>query len=130
MLAASRYPILMANETASGWTASQNWDDEPDNAATVANTKFHNINATEPYGGKDFWAYFTYTVSMSYAFGRAPRSKSSAGDQAADMHVGYLDDEVLLGIGADDAGQTFARVKAEDLVQCMRACPGRKIKHD
>ena len=41
------------------------------------------------------------------------------------MHVGYLDDEVVLGIGVDDKGQAFSRVLAGELVQCLRACPGR-----
>lgn len=113
----------MANETASGWSASENWDDDTTNAALVAVTKDRHANATEPFGGKDFWAYFTYTVSMAYAWGRKPRA-GRAGDEAQDMHVGYLDDEVVLGIGVDDKGQVFSRVRAGELVGCMRACPG------
>ena len=69
------------------------------------------------------WADFTYTVSMAYAWGREPR-KGGKGDEAEDMHVGYLDDEVVLAIGVDDAGSVFGRVKAGELVQCMQACPG------
>ena len=123
MLGISRHPILMFNETASGWSASENWSDNPANVANVATTKRFNPNATEPFGGKDYWAYFTYTVSLSYAWGRAPRN-GHPGDEAHDMHVGYLDDEVLLAIGVDDEGQAFSRVKAGYLVQCLRACPG------
>ncbi|KAL8826778.1 MAG: hypothetical protein Q9170_007273 [Blastenia crenularia] len=118
MLGISQHPILMANETASGWTQSQNWDDDADNAATVAYTKMHS-NSTEPYGGKGYWAYFTYTVSIAYAWG------STGLDEVGDMHVGYLDDEVVLGIGIDDKGQGFTKARASDLVQCLRACPGR-----
>ncbi|KAI4166862.1 MAG: hypothetical protein LQ343_007683 [Gyalolechia ehrenbergii] len=118
MLGISQHPILMANETASGWTESQNWDDYPDNAATVAHTKMHR-NTTEPYGGKEYWAYFTYTVSIAYAWARTGM------DEVGEKNVGYLDDEVVLGIGIDDKGQGFARAKAGDLVQCLRACPGR-----
>lgn len=125
MLGISRYPVLMGNETASGWSASENWDDDPANVKIVARAKEVAANATEPYGGKDFWAYFTYTVSISYAWGRQPRAVNDGGDEAQDMHVGYLDDEVLLAIGVDDKGQAFSRVKAGDLVQCLRACPGR-----
>ena len=136
MLGVSKHPLLMANETASGWTQSQNWDDDPTNRKHVTSTKklqqaenigaFKNrdggrvvVNATEPYGGKGYWAYFTYTVSISYAWGRE-------GDEVGDKNVGYLDDEVVLGIGVDDKGQGFARVKARDLVACLRACPGRE----
>ncbi|KAL8690168.1 MAG: hypothetical protein Q9224_004470, partial [Gallowayella concinna] len=79
----SKHPILMANETVSGWTESQNWDDDPVNVAMVAAFKekhhivrdlLHNTTTTsnsssssqttisqEPYGGKPYWAYFTYT---------------------------------------------------------------------
>ncbi|KAL8716749.1 MAG: hypothetical protein Q9181_008393, partial [Wetmoreana brouardii] len=118
VLGISQHPILMANETTSGWTQSQTWDDDPANAATVAHTKMHK-NATEPYGGKDYWAYFTYTVSIAYAWAR------TGIEEVGDMSVGYLDDEVVLGIGIDDKGQGFARARAGDLVQCLRACPGR-----
>ncbi|KAL8972141.1 MAG: hypothetical protein Q9197_002915 [Variospora fuerteventurae] len=118
MLGISQHPILMANETASGWTESQNWDDEPANAAAVVHSKMHK-NTTEPYGGKDYWAYFTYTVSIAYAWAR------TAMDEAGEKNVGFLDDEVVLGIGIDDKGQGFARARAGDLVQCLRACPGK-----
>lgn len=118
MLGISQHPILMANETASGWTESQNWDDDPANAATVVHTKMRR-NTTEPYGGKEYWAYFTYTVSIAYAWARTGM------DEVGEKNVGYLDDDVVLGIGIDDKGQGFARAKAGDLVQCLRACPGR-----
>lgn len=125
MLGISRHPVLMSNETASGWSASENWDDDPANAKVVNMTKATDANASEPYGGKDYWAYFTYTVSISYAWGRKPRIDKDGGDKAQDMHVGYLDDEVLLAIGVDDKGQAFSRAKAGSLVQCLRACAGR-----
>ena len=125
VLGVSHFPISMANETARGWSESQNWDNDPANAAIVAATKEQNpLNSTEPYGGNSYWAYFTYTVSISYAYGREPR-KGSKGDESEDMHVGYLDDEVVLAIGVDDAGQVFSRVKTRDLVSCLKACPGR-----
>ncbi len=129
MLGISQHPILMSNETASGWLPSENWSDNSTNNAIVAATKENNPNATEPFGGNDWWAYFTYTVSITYAWGR-PSIAGRAGDEAGDMHVGYLDDEVLLAIGVDDKGQAFSRVKAGDLVQCLRACPGRVKNED
>ena len=126
MLGISKHPLLMANETASGWSPSENWDDDASKRETVstANNPKHNameekvVNATQPYIGKGYWAYFTYTVSISYAWGRER-------DEVEDKNVGYLDDEVVLSIGVDDKGQTFARVGAGDLVQCLRACEGK-----
>ncbi|KAI4274077.1 MAG: hypothetical protein L6R38_006182 [Xanthoria sp. 2 TBL-2021] len=137
LLGISKHPILMANETASGWTESENWSDDPVNVETVetfknqhhvvnhlGNNSTHNINSTnslslEPYGGKGYWAYFTYTVSIAYAWERGNN------EEVGDKNVGFLDDEVVLAIGIDDKGQGFARAKAADLVQCLRACPGR-----
>ena len=124
MIGLSQHPILMANETTSGFPPSQMWADDPTNNEIVEHTKNTNPNATEPFGGKGQWAYFTYTVSMAYAWGRAPRG-GAAGDEAQDMHAGYLDDEVILGIGVDDMAQAYSRFKAGELVQCLRACPGR-----
>ena len=126
ILGISEHPVLMSNETASGWSASENWNDDPANAKIVAMAKKTAANASEPYGGKGYWAYFTYAVSISYAWGREPRAAKDGGDEAQDMHVGYLDDEVLLAIGVDDKGQAFSRAKAASLVQCLRACPGRR----
>ncbi|KAL8637934.1 MAG: hypothetical protein Q9226_009056 [Calogaya cf. arnoldii] len=126
----------MANETASGWTESENWNDDPVNAEVVEKFNQHShhagINSTytnsttdtmfmEPYGGKGYWAYFTYTVSIAYAWGRGNN------EEVGDKNVGYLDDEVVLAIGIDDRGQGFARAKAAELVQCLRACPGRAV---
>lgn len=128
MLGTSQHPILLANETASGFPAHENWDDDPENAKIVASNKPNKkprILEADPammetYGGKGYWANFTYTVSIAYASGR--KGKQEIGD----MNVGYLDDEVILGIGVDDGGQVFSRVKAVVLLQCLKACPGRR----
>ncbi|MCJ1476098.1 hypothetical protein MMC13_004763 [Lambiella insularis] len=123
MLGISQHPILMANETASGWARHQNWDDDPSNAAVVAEHQSkHGANSTDPHGGKEYWAYFTYTVSIAWAWGRKV--------EIDEMNVGYLDDEVVLAIGIDDKGQGMARVKAGELIQCLRACPGREARED
>ena len=152
MLGVSKYPVLMANETASGWTAEQNWDDwplpTPPSAIEGDGHKLresrrkrdiepgfaaaHNAssavapdttsNATSVIG-RDFWAYFTYTVSISWAW-------SGEKVEAEMKNVGYLDDEVLLSIGIDDKGQGFSRVKAGDLMECMRACPAPRLAED
>ena len=162
MLAISSHPVLLFNETATGWSAAHNWaegagEGEAEESEDTGRTNFakrgfdnstttpyfsHHQSNPHPTGEKEpkkLWAYFTYTVSMAYAYGRPPaaavvagegedegeRARVNVGDEAEDMHVGYLDDEVVLGIGVDDGGQAFASVKAKDLVSCMRACPGR-----
>lgn len=140
MLGVSRYPILLANETATGWSAWQNWDDDNEGAgprtragtgtAKVAKDRkrrdlqfwpsWNHTNTTtdDTYGLRDkgYWAYFTYTVSMAWAWGRE-------GVEIEDMGEGFLDDEVVLSIGIEDKGQGVARMSASDLVQCLKACP-------
>lgn len=119
MIGISKHPVLLYNETASGYTQSQNWDDIPANRKVVEANKAKGMNATEPFGGRGYWAYFTYTVSIAYAWGRE-------NDEVEQKNVGYLDDEIVLSIGIDDKAQGFARVKARDLVQCLKACPGKR----
>jgi len=117
MLGISQHPILLANETASGWSAEQNWDDDAMNAETVRHAR---QKGEKGFVGKDYWAYFTYSVSIAYAWGRK-------GDESTWKNTGFLDDEVIVGLGVDDKGQGFARVKAGELLQCLRACPGRSV---
>jgi hypothetical protein len=108
MLAISSHPILLANETAGGWDADENWEDDKEHQEMVKN-----------YGtGKENFAVFTYTVSIAYSWGRFE-------DQPQDKYTGFLDDEVIIGLGVDDEAQNYARVKVSELLQCMRVCPPR-----
>lgn len=108
MLGISKHPILMANETANGFSAEENWQDDPEHQAMV-----------DAGGeGKGEWARFTYTVSMAYAWGRRL-------DESQDKNTGYLDDEVIIGVGVDDEDCTYAISTPRDFLQCLRACPGR-----
>lgn len=108
MLGISKHPILLANETANGFSAEENWQDDPEHQAMV-----------DAGGeGKGEWARFTYTVSMAYAWGRRL-------DESQDKNTGYLDDEVIIGVGVDDEDCTYAISTPRDFLQCLRACPGR-----
>ena len=40
------------------------------------------------------------------------------------LGTGYLGEDVLVGIGLDDVSQAFARVRVDDLLQCLELCPG------
>ena len=109
MIGVSRYPILMANESTNGYEPEETWQDDAQQQALLQ----------EGREGKPHWAkIFSYTVSIAWAWGRAP-------DAPEDKNFGYLDDEVILGIGVDDEGMVFSRVPARDLLQCLRSCPGR-----
>ena len=108
MLAMSKLPVILANETVSGWDLEESWDDDPEQQRML----------NEGQEGKGEFAVFTYTPSIAYSWGRFE-------DQPQDKNIGYLDDEVILGVGIDDMAQGYARAKAKDLLQCLRACPGR-----
>lgn len=108
MLGLSSSPILLANETANGFTTEENWADDPDHLADIA----------AGGEGKGDWARFTYTVSIAYAWGRQ-------NDDPQDKNIGYLDDDVILGVGIDDEDCNYGIAKPRDFLQCLRACPGR-----
>lgn len=107
LLAVSQHPLLLANETASGWPARENWDDNDDN----------------DHPPPPLWAYFTYTVSIAYAWGRP-------GDESLWKNTGFLDDLVVLGLGLDDLDMGFATVSVRHLLQCLKACPGSTTDGD
>ena len=145
VLAISQHPILFWNETASGWTGRENWSEEMETHTRATNVTSHakrSVGATtrldsRPAKVEDTknWAYFTYTPSIAWAWRPKPptkrdrRARRNEEDDDPDylhtLNVGYLDDDVILGIGLDDREQVFARASAETLLQCMRACPGR-----
>jgi hypothetical protein len=174
MLGVSKFPVLMGNETASGWSPEENWaggEEEADtptfttakdidervahnNASTFllkekeiphANlTKRSSYNTSHPSRQGHMpemqnWAYFTYTPSISWAFRPHPALKTRESEHPEKrneeeeneehtrtleaLNVGYLDDEIIMGIGVDDVGQGFARVRVEDVLGCLRVCP-------
>ena len=161
ILAVSKYPSLLADESASGWTEEENdaWargetgvtETNSDSGSRIitrngnffpsSNSSFTNatnrsvgnsVMSPEEAGSKDQVlrrdprAYFSYTPSINWAR-RPHRSGRQQGeitmdDELLGMQTGYLDDEIVLGIGLDDARQGFARVKAESLLSCLRIC--------
>lgn len=150
VLGVSKHPVLMANETASGWTEKENWDGDGEKGGLVMekggkghgvrdlgsinNTSSSTANSSssstmisqqQPFNGKPYWAYFTYTVSIAYAWGRTGVGGVPVREEVGEKNVGYWDDEVVLGIGIDDRGQGFARARAGELVGCLRGCGER-----
>ncbi|KAB8294793.1 hypothetical protein EYC80_006754 [Monilinia laxa] len=94
MLAISQHPILFANETTTGWTAKESWDDVPEALSE----------------GRDFWAKLTYTTTIAYAWNKED------GD-LRDKGAGYLDDEIILSVGVDDHDQVYGKVLVSELLQ-------------
>ena len=154
MLAMSQYPQLFRNETASGWTGNENWAEETQKelaqeigttedppvrrgwnetpaswTTSSAPPRFSEdawLQKDRAYGPpKSNWAYFTYTPSIAWAWRPEPTTAQEE-DPLELLQVGYLDDDIILGVGLDDAAQAYAVAKAETLLQCMRACPGRR----
>ena len=151
LLAKSKFPMLFANETAGGWTDEENWAGtrqaarkvqrrRENGSVVLAPNSTHGI--AEPAGqqdvGKENWAYFTYTPSIAWAW----RTKSAEirredrdagaedGSYLHSLNVGYLDDEIIVGIGLEDTAQAFAKAKASTLLQCLELCPGSENKNE
>ncbi|KIV77350.1 hypothetical protein PV11_09150 [Exophiala sideris] len=140
VLAVSRWPVLMRNERAKPWTVAENWlqDNTGWNGTGMGNMLAKRMKAGRGHDWHDTGdfrsdASFTYTPSLAWAW--KPHSAGIGDEDEEDddvetmsrLGVGYLGDEVLMGIGLDDVRQAFARVKVDDLLQCMRLCPGVEI---
>jgi hypothetical protein len=127
-LAISSHPIQLYNETASPFSPLQNWAGDAENDALLAEaqkTASHTLNTEElNKASKQSYSVFSYTVSIAWA------ARGGDWEELGDKHQGYLDDEVILGVGLDDQRQVFARVKAGDLLGCMSACPGRDVERE
>lgn len=141
VLGVSRWPLLMRNERANPWTEDENWPEERSgwNGTRTMFAKRIGVRGKEEELESDHIkseAYFTYTPSLAWAW--KPHS-AGLGDEDEDeddveymssLGTGYLGDEVLVGIGMDDLSQGFAKVKVEDLLQCLRLCPGVKLAQE
>ncbi|KAF1991580.1 hypothetical protein K402DRAFT_368276 [Aulographum hederae CBS 113979] len=120
-VAISRFPTLLANETASDFSAEENWEGDDPDYELKGNAEYLKSVEEGVDGKKDLSWYFTYTVSLAWAW-RGEEKKV----EAADMGTGYLDEDVIMGIGLNDEGQAFAKVKMAYLLGCLRRCPGKK----
>jgi hypothetical protein len=85
-------------------------------------------------------AGFRYVVSMSWAW-RSRREMAfgtadvDGGNEDEDtglrsLGTGYLDDEVILGIGVDDVAQLVVRVKVQEMLGCLVLCADQDDNED
>ena len=111
MLGVSKHPVLFYNETANGFKPEENWYDDEEQQALL----------DQGHEGKSNWAWFTYTVSIAWAWGRTM-------DEPHEKNTGYLDDELIVGIGVDDRDMVYTQIVAGDLLKCLQSCPGRSDK--
>ncbi|EXJ72341.1 uncharacterized protein A1O5_04845 [Cladophialophora psammophila CBS 110553] len=156
ILGVSRFPLLMNNEKAGPWTEEQNWPSSKKRGWNstakgeyLQETKERRRIVRTRDDGEDWYendeaeqtthdnfvksdAYFTYTPSLAWAW--RPHSVAANQEEEDDdveymsqLGTGYLGDDVLVGIGLEDVDQAFARVKVDDLLQCLRLCPGVKF---
>ena len=98
LLGVSQFPILFNNERARPW----------------------NITGD----GREIGEYFTYTPSIAWAW-----KKYTGGDAEIDrerghedLGTGYVDDEVVIGIGIDDTAQGVVKLPVKDLLSCIKLC--------
>jgi hypothetical protein len=133
MIGISQFPILMQDEWARPWNEGDNWPNTASNWTGGHEGRRKRADAGESRSN----AYFTYTPSLSWSWkSRAEHYFGDEQDLAQDekevqelsqLGTGFLGDDVLVGIGLDDVEQAFVRVKVDDLVSCLRLCPGVQL---
>ena len=75
---------------------------------------------------------FTYTTSVAWAWRPGSVVDAAAGEEGDDaehlsaLGTGFLGDDVIVGVGVDDVEQAVVRLKVEELLSCLRLCPGVK----
>ncbi|KAI1612227.1 hypothetical protein EDD36DRAFT_279213 [Exophiala viscosa] len=140
VLTVSRWPILTRNERAKPWTVAENWPEENTgwNGTDMGTMLAKRMKAGRGHASGDTGdfrteASFTYTPSLAWAWSPHSAGIGDEGEEQDDVEtmarlgVGYLGDELLVGIGLDDVRQAFAKIKVDDLLQCMRLCPSVKV---
>lgn len=116
MLGISSWPILFGTERARPWSYSD--DFAPDNGNNVL---------TREESGWDDPAYFTYTPSIAWAWRPKGEDETRSREHGHDdLGTGFPDDNVIVGLGMDDTKQGLVQVKLDEVLGCLRLCPGVK----
>lgn len=121
VVAVSRYPFVFGMERVRPWRV------EEDVVVDKAKEGRGEVADGDEGGEEGEWeAYFTYSPSIAWAY----RGKSEDNDESIhvergheELGTGYLDDEVIVGVGMDDVAQGFVKVHVEQLLSCLRGCP-------
>ena len=124
MVAVGRWPVLFEGESARPWSGGEGGGGRGDG-----------WNRTRREMGKrNGEVGFAYTVGLSWAW-RGRNDVAVDGEEVwegeeADIHElenlgrGFLGDEVLMGVGLDDREQVVVKVQVDELLSCLRLCPG------
>lgn len=115
-VAVSQHPIVFGTERVRPWSFR-------DNMGTDGVPKEHSEDG-EKEDGEGIDAYFTYTPSIAWAFRDQIDELRYMERGHEDLGTGYLDDEVIMGIGMDDVKQGYVKVPVQELLECLRICPG------
>lgn len=121
MLAISSHPIIFFNETARGWSDEETWDDVSSVPASSSSTLSSSFSPRDVYNEdmkRSEFGTFTYTTTISYAWGREETDIREKG-------TGYLDDDVIVSVGIDDRDGLYGRASVRELLGCLRICPGK-----
>ena len=124
MVAVGRWPVFFEGESARPWSGGEN-----------GGGRGQGWNRTRREMGKRHGEVgFAYTVGLSWAWrGRndvAVDGEEVSEGEEADIHElenlgrGFLGDEVLMGVGLDDREQVVVKVQVNELLSCLRLCPG------
>lgn len=110
--------------------AGLNWNDNENKNGNKNKNKNENHH-TDQAKSEESTAYFTYTPSITWSHRPNHQSNHHSNHENThldldhdheDLGTGFLDDEVIIGIGMDDVAQGFVRVKVKEVLGCLRGC--------
>ncbi|ETN40224.1 uncharacterized protein HMPREF1541_04500 [Cyphellophora europaea CBS 101466] len=116
VLAVGKHPLAFAGEVVRPWGREEN--------GLLSETE----DVEKGQGG----SMFTYTTSVAWAWRPGSVVDAAAGEEGDDaehlsaLGTGFLGDDVIVGVGVDDVEQAVVRLKVEELLSCLRLCPGVK----
>jgi len=134
-LAVSRWPMLFGEERARPWSweediawglsggKSEKRSGDANNVETWDDEGEVQLSRRATSGRQSH--YFTYTPSIAWTWkGKSEDESWHRARGHEDLGTGYLGDEIVVGIGMDDMGQGLVKVGIDDVLGCMRMCPG------
>ena len=119
VVAVSKHPFVFGDERVRPWSYDEDILDR--NSSRGRRSSDLDEDEDERVEGR---AYFTYTPSIAWSHRPKDEDEHVHRERGhEDLGTGYLDDEVIVGIGMDDLGQGFIRVPVGELLSCLRICP-------
>lgn len=125
IVAVSEHPLVFGTERARPWSIEEDVAWHSTNDTGWGSTEGDGQKQERREKIEESTAYFTYTPSIAWSW--RPKDEDGAAHRDRgheDLGTGYLGEEVIAGVGMDDIAQGYVQVRVDELLECMRLCPG------